>query len=440
MYKSENFAQVIDTQHVENPEALKKRKDYIEYQMRDGFYNDLISYQQENPFNNWSDLIVQCHKVIWLIQEIYKKNLNNGQVIFHLEQVLGRVEFIFDERENISQKLNSEYCLDYKDNLLQLELLSKQLTGHQSILMKNLGISLIAIGVILVSAAFLTSVFMLGGVIAGTAIAVTGLICRVEKLFSSYGQQQNELSLAVSTLANKANNTQANDIESPLDYFDNFISPKIYIEDAEELRKSLVLQLNKGFDPIILKNALRWANRADYISISQYEDFFECIADICCISPNYWIDNERIRNQNWPGCSGQNSNQSWMPINTKNNFFSKTTCSAISTFKLFYEITTGKINSEDQMIMREGLQRLINNNIPPFLIKHAFIWAKTRYDEEQSSLSSTSFTTKRSFFERIAIICGVVLAPKVLVAPLFNSEKPPRLEPIPIRELPVIAF
>lgn len=440
MYKTENFAQVLDTQHFENPESLKKRKAYVKHQISVGFFNDLTRYQKENPFNNWSDLIVQCEKVIGLGQEIYKKNLNNGQVIFLLEQVLGRVEFIFDERENITLKLNPQYYHDYKDNLLQLELLSKQLAVHQSILMNNLGISLMAIGVIIVLTALLTSVFMLGGVIAGTAMTVTGLIFSVGTLFSSYGQQQNDLSLAVSTLANTADNTKINERESPIDYFDNFISPRIYPEDAIELRKNLVLQLNEGFDPIILKNALRWAIRADYISNGKYEDFFQCMADICCKSSNYWISNKRIGNHYWPGCSGQMFKQSSIPINTKNNFFSKSTCSAISTLKLFDEITTGQIKSEYKMMMREGLHHLINNNFPPFLIKHAFVWAKTRSDEDQSPLSTSSFTKKKSFFDRIATICGVALAPKVLADPLFYSEKPQRLESLPVRELPVFGF
>jgi hypothetical protein len=42
MYIPENFAQVIDTQHVENPETLKKRKAYVEYQLRRDFLMTLF--------------------------------------------------------------------------------------------------------------------------------------------------------------------------------------------------------------------------------------------------------------------------------------------------------------------------------------------------------------------------------------------------------------
>jgi hypothetical protein len=443
MYKSENFAQVINTQHVENLEALKKRKAYVEYQMSEGFLNTLIIYQKENQLGNWKDMVTQCQKLIELTQEIYKKNQNNGQVIFQLEQVLGRVESLFEERENITQELNSQGYLDYQNNLHQLKSLSEQLAGHKSIIMKNLGIALIVIGLIATVAVLLTSVFALGGAfITGSALAVTGLIVMGGGLLALFGQQQKGLSLAVSTLANTATNVKVNEIESPVEYFDNFVSPRLYKEDALELRKNLVLQLNEGFDPIILKNVLRWATRADYISKGGYEDFFECMNDICCKSSSYWIKHERIHNRYWPDCSGQISDQSWIPIYSKNNFFAKTTCSAISTLKLFDELTTGQINSDDQTIMRKGLQHLINNNTPPFLIKNAFIWAKTRYDETQSPLTTTCLAQKGKFFERIAVICGVVLAPKVLAAPVFNPEgvEPQLLETVPIRDLPVFEF
>jgi hypothetical protein len=243
-------------------------------------------------------------------------------------------------------------------------------------------------------------------------------------------------------LANTATNKKINEEETPLEYFDHFVSPRLYKEDALELRQNLISQLDEGCDTNVLKNALKWATCSDYISRGGYEDFFRQMSDICCKSSSYWIEYERITHRSWPDCSGQSSKQSWIPIYSKNHFFPKTTCSAISTLKLFDELTTGLIKSGDQKIMREGLQLLIANGTSPVLLQHALIWAKTRYDKTETFPSTEYFAKKSVFFERMAVICGVILDPMVL-APLVDNPKdfqPQHLDNVPIRELPMFEF
>ena len=406
MYKKINFAKVVDINDVDNPEALEKRKIYIEQQLSMGFSEKIISYQKDNEHNYWSNLVSQSQKLIEITRDLYKKHQQNGSIIFQLEQVLGRAEYLFEKRENVTQESNSQDYLDYQDNLKHVELLSTELSGYQSIMMKHFGIALMAMATLIAVTTLFASVLAFGGVFI-TGAAVLGLILTGSGLLALYKQQQKGLSLAASALV-----TTANQVQSTLDYFDKSVSLKLDAKESLALRKGLILQLNKGFDPIILKNVLEWANCANYIAKGWYERFFNCMADICCESPNYWMLFEREPKKYWICPPEQIFAQLSKPKHFRNNFFAKYTGSTASTLKLIDDITSEILSSEDKITLKEGLQNLINNGVQPSLLKNALGWAKARYDDAQV-LVPLRFGEKSKFYERLAVICGIVLAEPV---------------------------
>ncbi len=410
MYKKINFAKVVDINDVDNPEALEKRKIYIEQQLSKGFSEKVISYQKDNEHNYWSNLVSQSQKLIEITRDLYKKHQQSGSIIFQLEQVLGRAEYLFEKRENVTQESNSQYYLDYQDNLKHIELLSTQLSGHQSIMMKHFGIALMAMATLIAVTTLFASVLAFGGVFI-TGAAVLGLILTGSGLLALYKQQQKGLSLAASALV-----ITANQVQSTLDYFDKSVSPNLYAEDSLALRETLILQLNKGFAPIIIKNALEWANRANYITNEGYERFFDCMADICCESSDYWINYIREQKKCWPDSHEHFFNQVNQPKHAKDKFFiffAKSTSSAASILKLIDDIPCEILHSEDKITLKEGLQRLINKGVQPSLLKNALAWAKARYDDAQV-LVPLRFGEEGKYFERLVVICGVERLPKLL--------------------------
>lgn len=406
-----NFADVLVVDDVENQEALRKRKAYIERQVNTGLYERLLTYTRDNLNNSlWKSVVLNSQTIIELVQDAYKKHPNDAYIIFQLEQVLGQVEYLFDERKNSTEST-------YQETLRQVEALSTQLSGQKSNAMRYIGLSLIVLGIAtIVVLVLLASVPTFGGAfVAGAALMGSGL-------FALYRGRQKGLCLATSALVDSVSN-----IGTTLEYFDKAISNKLYEEDCSKLREELKRLLDNGFDPIVLKKALEWANnrhnKTGPFNCEDYETFFKRVADICCVSltNNYWIQDERRPRKSWPDSSIQNSNQLTKINNDRKNFFTfygRHTCS-VSTLNYFDNFIRMVLAVDDRETIREGLQRRINSGFNPSSLKCALEWARARYDNAQA-LYPTQPENYNDFFARVADICGVI--PQT---PLANERRHP---------------
>lgn len=431
-----NFADVFVVDDLENQEALKKRKAYVEHQIGMGLYEKLIAYRRDSLDNNlWKNLILCSEKIIELSKDAYRKHQDDAYILFQLEQVLGRVEYLFDERQNATESI-------YEETLRQVEALCTQLSGQESNTMRYIGVSLMILGITaIVVSVLLASVPTFGGIFVaaltkagllsvstsiGVAFGFSGAAASIAGativgdvagttligcgLFSFYRGQQKGLSLATSILVDNMSN-----IEATLDYFDKAISKKLYEEDYLNLREELKSLLNTGFDPVVLKKALEWANNSHNnfgpLSGGDYETFFKRLADICCVPMSYWVRYERISKESWPDLLIQNSNQLISMNNAKTSFFTlygRHTCS-VSTLQYFDDFIIMMLADKVRGTIREGLQRLMNRGFNSSDIKGALEWAKARYDHHAQTQDLARSKNYNCFFERVVDICGVML-------------------------------
>lgn len=410
IYCAKNFANVLIADDLKNHEALIQRKIYIEQQLDKGLSEKLSISNNDNingPF--WLFLIQKSQNILELVNNEYRKHQDDASVIFQLEQVLGRLEFLFDQRHCSTDE-------SYKENILQIEALSAQLSGHQSKPLKNIGILLMVVSITAVMALMLIVSFStLGGVFLGSLLGL-GLLAMSSGLFIHDKGRHKGLSLATNELATKASNTHIT-----LDYFEKSISPKLYNDDYLELKKELVYLLNKGFDPIVLKKALIWANsnynQMNCSDSTSYEIFFRRVTDVCCCSmnENHWIQYVRILNLHSKALSKTDLNH--FKSENKNSkpffpFFYRST-EAI-TLKYFDEFISVLLSEHDQPIFKEGLKRLLNSGSNPSMLKDALEWSRAKYDYAHV-LCPTELENSNDFFNRTADICGVVLASSVYV-------------------------
>lgn len=338
----------------------------------------------------------------------YRKHQDDASVIFQLEQVLGRLEFLFDQRHSPTDE-------SYKENILQIEALSVQLSGNQSKPLKNIGILLMVVGITAVMVLMLIVSFStLGGALLGSLLGL-GLLAVSSGLFIHDKGRQKGLSLATNELATKANN-----IHITLDYFEKSISPKLYQDDCLELKKELMHLLDKGFDPMVLKKALVWANsnynQKNCSDSTSYEIFFRRVMDICCcpMNENHWIQYVRIPRLHSKDLSKTDLNHFKSENKDSKPFFPFFYSSTEATLKYFDDFIRDLLPDHNQLILKEGLKRLLNSGSNPSMLKDALEWDRAKYDYALV-LYPNQPENLNHFFNRTADICGVELAPSVLV-------------------------
>ena len=240
-------------------------------------------------------------------------------------------------------------------------------------------------------------------------------------LFAFYGRRQRGLS-QTSTLLDTMGSASIT-----MEYFDKVISPKLDEEDNLQIKKELQRSMNLGFEPNIVKNALTWAdNRNEDFShclhngTENYDTFFWRIADICCISlnDNYWIQYQRVSKNSYMHLKKSPCDKhvgiNFYIINLFNWLFSGGLFYTDPSIKYFDKFISTKLLDNDCLILRKGLQRLINLGFESYYLKNALVWARYRHDNV-GTFYQTHPENSMDFFTRVADTCGIELLPPIPV-------------------------
>jgi hypothetical protein len=329
-YQKVNYAQVTDMTQLDNEQVIVSRASYIELQLTHGLRQKIENYKKKNPnlflwkyfINNSTDLLLK-------IEAIYQNNKKNPVFLFQLEQILGQVEYLFDNREHATDA-------DFQRNLENIKLLAISLSGHDSPSFRYLGTLLILLAITaIISSAFVLSMSGLG---AGIGIFV-GAVLLISGIYSIYNSYQKGLSLGASSAVDSMAQ-----IGDTLRYYDESVAPMLTTSDSEHIRAALEQQLNLGFPAKILKDTLIWARNRhalmpQLIVPENYNAFFHRIANICYVplTDTHWLRYQRqsVEEQDQPIIANGQVTENEQPTNKRfTSFFGikAHTCNALTYF------------------------------------------------------------------------------------------------------------
>ncbi|MDF1757548.1 MAG: hypothetical protein P1U74_04550 [Legionellaceae bacterium] len=383
IYRSENFANVDPKLAGDNPISVALRKRYIDKQFESGPIKNLITCQPEPIY--WKSFDDNARALVAEVRAL--KSTNNSKLLYQLEQILGQVGYLYE---------NNDECLSLKvlDRSYNLMFLAKSLPGRGTLTLRYIGGLLIglAVSLIVISSMLLFPISMIGaigGILAGALL----LLAAISTVANSY---QHGLSLKTRDVAESML-----EVSDTFVYYEENIATLLTDGDSQVVKTALKKQLEYGFPPEMLKNALIWARNRDLlmpelIREESYVCFFKRIAEICNLqaSSPYYLCSEYNPNR-------QTNLQTESPQNSTSKSFAcffKSKPSASIALDYFNKEVDGLLYSDTETI-RSGIKHLVEKGFSANDLKSALELAVT-----QQKLSPSS-----DFYERVVDICGVVL-------------------------------
>ncbi len=405
-YKSINFSKVKNFDKPADEDTIRGRTEYIHCQLENEFsYTDDLENSNTDKLD-YSQAIISIYRIFLVnIQTVFRERSEDPLILYRIEQTLGRAANHFAEPYY-------GFEADYKENLLQLRILAKQFSKHEQKYFKIASVSFLIAGLAAFLSLMLLSIPSASILIA--FVALTNAILAIGDLCFSNNDKEKKLSKAINNLVDKAQN-----IEALFSYFDKTICPKLDVEDYEYLKNELLCLIKNGFNPLIIKNALIWANKtneqahAKYDSQREpYEIFFWRLADICCKSRinDYWINYQRIPKNYLSKQSSELISMKTSQDNITRGFFStigsQFNSSHLSNYCKQYIFPLLDIN--DSLCFDQGLKFQLVSSVDPSDLLSALKWAKYLYDHGELLRQSES-SKYNLFFKRVSSICGVEL-------------------------------
>lgn len=243
------------------------------------------------------------------------------------------------------------------------------------------------------------------------------------------------LSLLPMTFVTESKNTEVtsniinlmSQSEETLTYYDAVIAPMLIADDNTYIRSALEHQLNLGFHEKMLKKALSWAGNRhtsmpNLIVPEDYNVFFHRIADICYVSltDNYWLSYERhhVSPEDQPSIPSTHVND--RPTNHSAVFSFWGTPFTCNVITYFDEVVSKKLQEEsDKATFKSGLKRLVTLGFSSDDLRSALEWAVDRHDNN-NLINPNHSENHMIFCERVADICGVIFAGKLLAGKIAS--------------------